>query len=142
MIRFGSCFHFRNDLERIGDHAENFHEIGIEMIGKKISFSDTARGGIVTMRDTVMQMFAIAKDTFENLHREQLPALTNHEEDVDRMKKELIASHFARLAEGNCSVDVRPYYSSVIVGLERVADHLVNVGYSIVNPTGSQNEDM
>lgn len=27
-----------------------------------------------------------------------------------------------------------------ISGLERVADHLVNVGYSIVNPTGSQKE--
>lgn len=141
MSRFGSCFHFRNDLERIGDHAENVHEIGIEMIGKNISFSDTARSGIIIMIDTVMQMFAIAKDAFENLHREQLPALTNHEENVDRMKKELIASHFARLAEGNCSVDVSPYYSSVIVGLERVADHLVNVGYSIVNPTGSQSED-
>jgi Na+/phosphate symporter len=63
------------------------------------------------------------------------------EESVDAMKKELIASHFARLAEGNCSVDVSPYYSSVILGLERVADHLVNVGYSIVNPTGSQKEN-
>ena len=56
------------------------------------------------------------------------------------MKKELIAGHFARLAEGNCSVDVSPYYSSVVVGLERVADHLVNVGYSIVSPVGSQKE--
>ena len=26
----GSYFHVLNDLERIGDHAENFHEIGIE----------------------------------------------------------------------------------------------------------------
>jgi phosphate:Na+ symporter len=88
------------------------------------------------MRDTVVQMFAIAKDAFENLNKEQLPALAKQEEAVDGMKKDLIASHFTRLAEGNCSVDVSPYYSSVIVGLERVADHLVNVGYSIVNPTG------
>ena len=56
------------------------------------------------------------------------------------MKRELIADHFNRLAEGNCSVEVSPYYSSVVVGLERVADHLVNVGYSIVNPIGSQKE--
>ena len=62
------------------------------------------------------------------------------EESVDVKKKELIAKHFARLSEGNCNVEVSPYYSSVIVGLERVADHLVNVGYSIVNPTGSQKE--
>ena len=137
----GSYFHVLNDLERIGDHAENFHEIGIEMIGKKIAFSERAKGGITLMRDRVLEMFTIAKDAFENLNREDLPGLTVLEESVDGMKKELIASHFARLAEGNCSVDVSPYYSSVIVGLERVADHLVNVGYSIVNPTGSQKEE-
>lgn len=137
----GSYFHVLNDLERIGDHAENFHEIGIEMINKGLSFSDKARNGIMDMRNNVMQMFAISMDAFENLHKDNLAGLTKLEEGVDGMKKELIASHFARLAEGNCSVDVSPYYSSVIVGLERVADHLVNVGYSIVNPTGSQKQE-
>jgi len=137
----GSYFHVLNDLERIGDHAENFHEIGIEMINKKISFSDRARSGIDNMRDSVMEMFTISKNAFETINNQKLPALTALENDVDGMKRELIASHFARLAEGNCSVDVSPYYSSVIVGLERVADHLVNIGYSIMNPTGSQKEE-
>ena len=136
----GSYFHVLNDLERIGDHAENFHEIGTEMIGKKISFSEKARGEIASMRDSVIEMFSISKDAFENLNRDELPKLAELEESVDGKKKSLIASHFARLAEGNCNVDVSPYYSSVVVGLERVADHLVNVGYSIVNPTGSQDE--
>ena len=124
----GAYFHVLNDLERIGDHAENFHEIGIEMIGKNISFSSKAQSEIAAMRESVTQMFAIAKEAFESLNKEQLPALAALEEGVDAKKKELIASHFARLAEGNCNVDVSPYYSSVIVGLERVADHLVNVG--------------
>lgn len=137
----GSYFHVLNDLERIGDHAENFHEIGIEMINKKILFSDRARSGIDNMRDSVMEMFTISKNAFETINNQKLPALTALENDVDGMKRELIASHFARLAEGNCSVDVSPYYSSVIVGLERVADHLVNIGYSIMNPTGSQKEE-
>ncbi len=136
----GSYFHVLNDLERIGDHAENFHEIGVEMIDKKIAFSDKARGEISAMRKSVMEMFDISKDAFENLNKDRLPALTTLEESVDGKKKELIASHFARLAEGNCNVDVSPYYSSVVLGLERVADHLVNVGYSIMNPTGSQKE--
>ena len=136
----GAYFHVLNDLERIGDHAENFHEIGAEMIEKGIKFSDIAQSEITSMRESVMQMFSIAKEAFENLNREQLPMLTSLEEGVDVKKKELIAKHFARLSEGNCNVEVSPYYSSVIVGLERVADHLVNVGYSIVNPTGSQKE--
>ena len=137
----GSYFHVLNDLERIGDHAENFHEIGMEMIAKKISFSEKAQGGIGEMRDKMMQMFDIAKDAFENLNHQRLPELNQLEENIDSMKDALIASHFTRLAEGNCSVDVSPYYSSLIAGLERVADHLVNVAFSIVNPIGSQTED-
>lgn len=136
----GSYFHVLNDLERIGDHAVNFYEIGVEMAGKKLSFSEKALRDIAAMGDSVMQMFDVAKDAFENLNKDRLPALASLEEGVDGMKKTLIASHFARLADGNCSVDVSPYYSSVVVGLERVADHLVNVGYSIDNPTGSQSE--
>ncbi len=134
----GAYFHVLNDLERIGDHAENFHEIGMEMLDKNISFSEKARGGITVMRDRIIEMFEISKDAFENLNRDKLSELAALEESVDGMKKELIASHFARLAEGNCSADVSPYYSSLISGLERVADHLVNVGFSIMNPTGSQ----
>ena len=137
----GASFHVLNDLERIGDHAINFYEIGAEMAGKKLTFSEKALSGIATMSHSVIQMFGVAKDTLVNLELGRLPELAELEEGVDGMKKNLIASHFTRLAEGNCSVDVSPYYSSVIVGLERVADHLINVGYSVVNPTGSQSEN-
>ena len=136
----GSYFHVLNDLERIGDHAENFYEIGTEMREKELSFSVTAQQELKGLCDTVTQMFAISKDAFGNANAEHLQELTSLEEQTDEMKRVLIARHFARLAEGNCSVDHSPYFSSIVVGLERVADHLVNVGYSIVNPTGSQRE--
>ena len=134
----GSYFHVLNDLERIGDHAENFYEIGVEMSEKNIDFSENAKGEILAMRENILAMFAIAKDAFENINRNKLPELTELENRVDDEKRILIASHFARLADGNCNIDVSPYYSSLVLGLERVADHLVNVGYSILNPTGSQ----
>jgi len=136
----GSYFHVLNDLERIGDHAENFHEIGEEMHSKEIVFSEKGKEDIIRMSEKVMRMFAIAKDAFENLNRDNLAELTSLENEVDAMKKELSNNHFMRLAEGNCKIEVSPYYSSTVVGFERVADHLVNVGYSIVNPTGSQKE--
>ena len=138
----GSYFHVLNDLERIGDHAENLHEIGIEMMERKIAFSDKAREEIGEMSNNIMKMFQVSKDVFENLNKDNLPTLAKLEESVDAQKKELIASHFARLAEGNCHVDVSPYFSSVVVGFERMGDHLVNVGYSINNPTGSQKENV
>ena len=134
----GSYFHVINDLERIGDHAENFYEIGEEMHGKGIEFSDKAREDIGNMCRIVLEMLDISKDAFEKLNKSRLSILTEMENSVDDMKKDLTASHYTRLAEGNCSMEVSPYYSSAILGLERVADHLVNVGYSIINPVGSQ----
>ena len=137
----GSYFHVLNDLERIGDNAENFFEIGQEMVSKKIVLSKIAKDDIGKMQDNVIQMLRISKDAFENSNRTVLNELTTLEEKTDQMKKELNDSHFSRLTEGSCSIEVSPYYSSMVVGLERVADHLVNVGFSIINPIGSQKEN-
>ena len=136
----GSYFHVLNDLERIGDHAENFFEIAEEMASKSISFSERGRADISKMGEKVLVMLKIAKDAFENLNRDNLGELLSLEESVDVMKKELVADHFSRLAEGHCTLEVSPYYSSAVSGLERVADHLVNVGYSIISPIGSEKE--
>ncbi len=134
----GGYFHVLNDLERIGDHAENFHEIGAEMKSKGLVFSEVAKGEIQSMHTLISRMTAKSKDAFENLNQGVLPELSELEEQADEAKTALTASHFARLAEGSCSLEASPYYSSAILGLERVADHLVNVGYSIVDPVGSQ----
>lgn len=140
-LAVGSYFHVLNDLERIGDHAENFYEIVEEMGKKKIAFSEKGKEDVTRMQDKVKRMLEIAKDVFDNINTDRLTELASLEEEIDEMKKALTASHFARLAEGNCSMDVSPYYSSTVSGLERVADHLVNVGYSIVSPVGSQKEN-
>ncbi len=136
----GSYFHVLNDLERIGDHAENFFEIAAEMTVKKLSFSEKGQEDIQKMQDNVMRMLSISKDAFDTLNRDGLSELTALEDVIDRMKKELTSNHFARLADGLCSIEVSPYYSSSVSGLERVADHLINIGFSIVNPIGSEKE--
>ncbi len=138
----GAYFHVLNDLERIGDHAENFHEIGEEMIKKGLSFSDVASEDIKVMHRAITDMLSIAKQAFEDLDKAHLPSLALLEDEVDKMKKDYTKKHFARLSEGKCKIELSPYYSSTIAGLERVADHIVNVGYSIQNPIGSQKESV
>ena len=137
----GAYFHVLNDVERIGDHAENFHEIGVEMKGKGLEFSERAKDEIKQMREDIMQMLALAKQAFEGLDESCLPSLSALENKVDGLKKSLTANHFTRLAEGKCTPSLSPYFSSTVAGLERVADHLVNVGYSILNPIGAQPDE-
>lgn len=134
----GSYFHVLNDLERIGDHAENFYEIASEMQNEGLTFSDSAMEELAQMQNKVLRMFEIAANAFDSSNTNELRELTQLENEVDDLKRELTASHYKRLAEGNCKVTLSPYFSSTVAGLERVADHLINVGYSILDPTGSQ----
>jgi len=138
----GSYFHVLNDIERIGDHAENFYEIGVQMKNSELEFSESAKQELTEMYGKVFEMFDIAVNAFDNLSSEHLDELTAKENEVDGLKKKLNAAHVARLASGDCSMDHSPYFFSAVAGLERVADHLINVGYSILNPTGSQSESL
>ncbi len=136
----GSYFHVLNDLERVGDHADNFCEIGVQMQEEGLTFSDQAKAELQEMCGKVLAMFEIASEAFEKKITARLTELTALENEVDGLKKSLSASHYARLAEGKCKVEHSPYFTSIVAGLERVADHLVNVGYSVLNPTGSQHD--
>lgn len=136
--RVAGFFHVINDVERLGDHAENFYEIGAQMKEAGLQFSETAQNEIKNMVEKTTEMFNIALDVFTTRNTTNLARLTELEKEVDLMKKDYTASHFNRLATGDCQPEVGAYFFSTISGLERIADHLINVGYSVLNPTGSQ----
>ncbi len=136
----GSYFHVINDIERIGDHAINVCKIYTEMKNDETKFSDNAINEIKEMNNLVVEMFDISENIFKNGDRSKLDTLDNLEKKTDNMKAELSAKHFIRLMNDSCKLELTSYYTTLISNLERVGDHLVNVGYSIENPTGTQNE--
>ena len=134
----GSYFHVVNDIERIGDHAKNFLDIGKEMKDEDLKYSEGAYDELRLMFTKLSRMFEIALDAFEHKSSINLDELTSLENEVDEFKSELSAKHFARLSMGDCKIELSAYFHSTVSGLERVGDHLVNIGYSTLNPTGSQ----
>ena len=140
----GAFFHVINDIERIGDHAKNFIEISEEMVEKELSFSNDARMEIAEMSSKIIRMFDLTVDIFDtenvdaSVLSSKLAELSLLESETDKLKKKNLANHYSRLSTNLCDASHSPYYVSIITRLERVGDHLVNVGYSVVNPTGSQ----
>ena len=132
----GSYFHVVNDIERIGDHAYNFYEQSLKMVDKDLNFSDTAKKEFQEMFDVIEKMFVLAFAIFDNGTRVNLKKLHDLEDKTDDLKNKLSSAHYERIQKNLCKMENSPFYTTLVSELERVADHLVNVGYSIVNPTG------
>ena len=132
----GSYFHVVNDVERIGDHAYNFYEQSLKMVDRDLNFSDTAKKEFQEMFDVIEQMFALSFMIFDNGTRVNLRKLHDLEDRTDELKNKLSSAHYERIQKNTCKMENSPFYTTLVSELERVADHLVNVGYSIVNPTG------
>ena len=134
----GAYHHVISDLERIGDHAENFAEQAEEMQKENVTFSDAANAELLQMYNKVMNMYDLSLHAFEHRDYVVLSRISAIENEVDEMKDDLGVSHIERLNRGDCAVERGTYFFALISAMERIADHLVNVAYSIKNPTGSQ----
>ena len=136
--KVGSYFHVINDIERIGDHAFNFHESAEKMNEEELYFSNAAKEEIAELNRVLCDMFDMAREIFANKDRANLSKLHEYEELTDKLKDDFYSSHYERVIKEQCSTKMTPYISTLIVELERIADHLTNIGYSIVNPVGDE----
>ena len=132
----GSYFHVVNDIERIGDHAYNFYESSLKMVDNDLAFSDVAKKEFDSMFNLICQMFELTFVIFHDKSKDSLKKLHDLEDQTDDLKNELSSAHYERIQKKTCKVENSPFYTTLVSELERVADHLVNIGYSIVNPTG------
>ena len=132
----GSYFHVVNDIERIGDHAYNFYESSLKMVSNDLKFSETAQNEFKEMFKVIDQMFDLSFIIFHDQTVDNLKKLHDLENQTDELKNTLSTAHYERIQKNMCKMENSPFYTTLVSELERVADHLVNIGYSIVNPVG------
>lgn len=128
----GGLFHVVNDIERIGDHAENFADSAMERINKKISFSEKAVRQLQEMTEMVLKVLEYALDMFSNQNLEHMREIVELEDAVDEYEKKLQRSHVKRLSKEKCTPEAGMLYSDALSGLERVADHATNIAFAIM----------
>ena len=130
-LAIASYHHAVSDIERIGDYAENIVEYSQSLKSMKTTFSDSAKVQISDMVDEINKVYEHSLLAFENLDYESLDTACEHENNVDRMKKELDIDHIKRLNNNQCNADTGAVYLSLVSNLERISDHMQNVARSI-----------
>lgn len=140
-LEIGKLYHLINDLERIADHAHNFTLIIEDMKEENSKFSGEAESELNQMTDQVLLMFDLAMDIYLNDSVEKLNELSMLEYIIDKNKSEFENNHVKRLRTGECSLEHSKYFYDFTSQLERIGDHLINVGYSTVNVVGDEKEN-
>lgn len=134
----GSYFHVINDIERIGDHAYNFYDNSKKLEESDLKFSNVAIKEIDVFFDLIMDMSDLTIDIFKDEQYQKLNQLHELEDRSDVLAKELSDNHYKRMTANECNGALSDDFATLISELERVADHLTNIGYSVINPTGDE----
>lgn len=129
----GALFHVVNDIERIGDHAENVADSARQRISEDVSFSKEAQKGMGEMLNMVNTLIQFSLEMFSTGVDEHLEDIMHLEDAVDEKERELQKAHVVRLTKNECSPEAGMLFSDVISGLERVADHATNIAFSILS---------
>ncbi|MCI8418545.1 MAG: Na/Pi cotransporter family protein [Lachnospiraceae bacterium] len=128
----GGLFHVVNDIERIGDHAENVADAAKQRIEENINISKVAVHELGRIMEPVNNILQYALDTFSNNNREHVQEILDIEDSIDHLEKELQQSHVDRLTQNQCTPAAGMIFSDVVSGLERVADHATNIAFAIL----------
>ncbi len=127
-----ALFNTVNDIERIGDHAENIAELAKEIEDSDIELSDV---GIVELKDMynkVISTYTYALEAMRTADVELACKVIKMEEQVDIMEKSCRANHMNRLNSNSCSIESGVIYLDIISNLERVSDHAVNIAQQVI----------
>ncbi|MCR4892525.1 MAG: Na/Pi cotransporter family protein [Lachnospiraceae bacterium] len=136
--QIGALFHVVNDIERIGDHAENVADMAKERIEKGSKFSKVAEKELGEFLDMVNQIVAWSIEIFAKDNDEHMLDVIRLEDEIDDMERDLQNRHVKRLEANICTPESGMIYSDILSGLERVADHATNIAFAIRE---TENED-
>lgn len=130
--RIGGLFHVIIDVERIGDHAVNIMDDALKEKNKSIGFSTEGQKDMTKMYEKVIEIFEKSIQAFTTEDISGFGEINKLEDVIDQMKIDCQEGHVKRMAEGKCSIESGLIFTDLVIGYERIADHAVNIAYSIL----------
>ena len=137
----GGLFHVVNDIERIGDHAENIADSAKDRIERGIEFSDKAKRQLQEMNEKTLKILKYSLEMFGNRNYEHMQEILQLEDEIDEMERKLQNAHVKRLTKNKCTPAAGMMFSDTVSGLERVGDHATNIAFAILEPMGTEEDD-
>lgn len=127
--QLAGLMHAVNDVERIGDHAENIMYLAANKSENGLSFSDTAKVELENISTKVFDMYEGIIDAFSEENTEKAKHFQSYEPEIDHLASQFRRNHIKRLNTGECNPTTGVIFLDVLSNLERVGDLANNVGH-------------
>lgn len=122
-----NMFNIINDIERIGDHAENITENSQLNIEQRLKISDTAIEQLKDMAKRVRKSIEEALLALNDENRSLANSVIEREGEIDLLEKNLRKEHIKRLNDKLCLPASGVVFLDVVSNLERIGDHASNI---------------
>ncbi len=126
----GALFHVVNDIERIGDHAENVADAARQRKELGVTFSKDAQQEMADMLNMVNDLVRYSIEMFVKSDDRHVQEVLSLEDRIDAKEKEMQRMHVERLTRNECTPEAGKIFSDIASGLERVADHAINIAFA------------
>ena len=126
-----ATFHVINDIERIGDHAENIVELATDKINNNISIGTDAKNELIAMYEKTLEALTLAIESYKNEDNKEALNIKEIEESIDKYEKDLRENNIRRLNEHSCSANSSTIFLDLISNLERIGDHSNNIADAV-----------
>lgn len=127
-----STFHVVNDIERIGDHAENIADLATQRINRKVSYSSDAIDELYEIYNYTITALDIAIESYANKDVKKAESIDAVESRIDDAQKKFREKHIKRLYDGKCTAYSGAIFLDLISNFERIGDHSTNIAESVI----------
>lgn len=120
------AYHTINDIERIGDHAENIVELAIQKYENNITLSYDGYKEVRQLFEVTLRSITIAIESFKSNEISD-DEVEKVEEEIDSLEKQFRENNINRLSAKTCLADAGIMFFDLLSNLERIGDHANNI---------------
>ena len=119
-----------NNIERIGDRAEDIAVLIKTKREKQLKFSYEAVNDMKSLQNLIMEMMNLTLKALEENNVDIVIKTAQIEGKIDELCKRISDEHVVRLEAGKCTIEAGVIYLDIINHFERIADYIYKISIS------------